>query len=291
MSQRIEQASRDTAPAGSIRFNTDSAKMEIYNGEQWWNIDSTSPVEQSGGTRGILYCGATSGGRDNTIQFINISSTGNASDFGNLTIGRRSNGGCSSSTRGLFAGGVNPGTQSRIDYITIAATGNAVEFGDLSLGRTELAGCASPTRGIFAGRNPSNNIIDYVTISTLGDAADFGDLTRRTSLYNSAPSNAVRGLFGGNFDSSTIVNTIDYITIATLGNALDFGDLTRVFNELASVASPTRGVWGGGYAPSKSDIIDYVQIMSTGNAVDFGNLQVARGRFAGSCSNGHGGLG
>ena len=30
--------------SGSIRFNTDSAKMEIYNGEQWWEIDSTSPA-------------------------------------------------------------------------------------------------------------------------------------------------------------------------------------------------------------------------------------------------------
>ena len=52
MSQRIEQASRDTAPAGSIRFNTDSSKMEIYNGEAWWEIDSTSPVQQTGATRG-----------------------------------------------------------------------------------------------------------------------------------------------------------------------------------------------------------------------------------------------
>ena len=34
-----ELPSLDTAPAGSIRFNTDSNKMEIYNGEQWWNID------------------------------------------------------------------------------------------------------------------------------------------------------------------------------------------------------------------------------------------------------------
>ena len=28
--------------------------MEIYNGEQWWNIDSTSPDEQTGGTRGLF---------------------------------------------------------------------------------------------------------------------------------------------------------------------------------------------------------------------------------------------
>ena len=36
------------APAGSIRFNTDSGKMEIYNGEQWWEIDATSPQQQTG---------------------------------------------------------------------------------------------------------------------------------------------------------------------------------------------------------------------------------------------------
>ena len=160
----------------------------------------------------------------------------------------------------------------------------------MSLARTETAGCAAQTRGIFAGRNPSNNIIDYVTISTLGDALDFGDLTDARPMYNSGCSNAVRGLFGGNKHPAS-VNTIDYITIATIGNALDFGDLTRSNSELAAVSSPTRGVWGGGYYPSKTDVIDYVQIMSKGNALDFGNLQVARGRFAGSCSNGHGGLG
>ena len=43
--------------AGSIRFNTDSSKLEIYNGEAWWEIDSTSPDEQTGGTRGIVLGG------------------------------------------------------------------------------------------------------------------------------------------------------------------------------------------------------------------------------------------
>ena len=39
---------------GSIRFNTDSSKLEIYNGEAWFEIDSTSPEEQTGGTRGLV---------------------------------------------------------------------------------------------------------------------------------------------------------------------------------------------------------------------------------------------
>ena len=46
--------SLETATSGSIRFNTDSSKLEIYNGEQWFEIDATSPEEQTGGTRGIV---------------------------------------------------------------------------------------------------------------------------------------------------------------------------------------------------------------------------------------------
>ena len=37
--------------SGSIRFNTDSSKLEIYNGEQWFDIDATSPELRTGGTR------------------------------------------------------------------------------------------------------------------------------------------------------------------------------------------------------------------------------------------------
>ena len=81
MSQVNEKPSLGTPPAGSIRFNTDSAKMEIYNGEQWWEIDATSPDQQTGGTRGVLYAGATSSGRDNVIQFIQVETTGDAVDL------------------------------------------------------------------------------------------------------------------------------------------------------------------------------------------------------------------
>ena len=73
------------ATSGSIRFNTDSSKLEIYNGEQWWEIDATSPELQTGGTRG-LYAGGQS--NSDTIDFVNIDTTGNATDFGNLISSR-----------------------------------------------------------------------------------------------------------------------------------------------------------------------------------------------------------
>ena len=77
--------------SGSIRFNTDSSKLEIYNGDKWWNIDSTSPEEQTGGTRGVWMGGATPGNTDR-IDYASISTTGNAIDFGNLTTARHNNG-------------------------------------------------------------------------------------------------------------------------------------------------------------------------------------------------------
>ena len=49
----MEYPSLGTPTAGSIRFNTDSKKMELYNGEAWWEIDSTSTDSQTGGTRGL----------------------------------------------------------------------------------------------------------------------------------------------------------------------------------------------------------------------------------------------
>ena len=80
--------------------------MEIYNGEKWWEIDSTSPEEQTDGGRGLFGGGCTSpGGSDdrhvNTIDYITIASTGNAQDFGDLTYVTRSGCGLSDSHGGL----------------------------------------------------------------------------------------------------------------------------------------------------------------------------------------------
>ena len=127
MSQRIEHPSLETAPAGSIRFNTDSSKMEIYNGEQWWEIDSTSPEEQTGGTRGLY-----AGGQDNsdTIDFITISTTGNTTDFGNLISSREGVVGSGDRTRGVFFAGDGSPENVDIQHVTFTSTGNATDFGN-----------------------------------------------------------------------------------------------------------------------------------------------------------------
>ena len=120
------------------------------------------------------------GGRLDTIDFVIISSKGDAVDFGNLTLKRGETASCSSSTRGITAGGA-PGDFSAIDFITMASEGNAIRFGDLTGRSTSLgAGVSNGTRGVIAGGytgSTSTNSIDFVLFSSTGNAQDFGDLT------------------------------------------------------------------------------------------------------------------
>ena len=257
-------------------------------------VQSASVVVVEEGIVAIgVFGGGTTGSTSNVMDYITIATTGNATDFGDLTASRFTLAACSSTTRGVFGGGHSDNTI--IDYITIATTGNATDFGDLTVARSYLAGCSSTTRGVFGGGSNSSgssyeNIIDYITIATTGNATDFGDLT--IARYGPAAcSSTTRGVFGGGY-TPTVSNVIDYITIATTGNATDFGDLTvaRLYNSACS--STTRGVFGGGYNSSfaQSDVIDYITIATTGNATDFGDLTVARNHLA-ALSNAHGGLG
>lgn len=245
----------------------------------------------SSSTRGIFgggYTNTPSVINYNTIDYVTISSTANAIDFGDLTrvCGYLSS--SSSNTRGLFGGGLSPTVTNVIDYITIASTGNAINFGNLTSPRDSLASCSSTTRSVFAGGYSAparSNIIDYVTIASTGNATDFGDLLTPTNSLSGC-SNSTRGIFGGGL-SPTATNVISYITIASIGNAIDFGDLLEARRFPASCSSPTRGLFAGGNPLTNT--IDFVTISSTGNAADFGDLTTARNAPT-SCSDSHGGF-
>ena len=63
-------------PLGAIRFNSDSQKLEYWNGSAWFQIKTFSPV-LSGGVRGVFMTGY--GPADtNTIDYINIATGGTA---------------------------------------------------------------------------------------------------------------------------------------------------------------------------------------------------------------------
>ena len=179
---------------GALRFNTDSLKLELFDGNQWTEIVATSPDAQTGGARGLFGAGSdVPGTLVNTIDYVTISTTGNAIDFGDFTFTGRYRSASASSTRGVWGGGYTPSNINNIDFVTISSTGNAADFGDLTAGRPRLASCSSSTRGLFGAGSPLVNIVDYITIASTGDARDFGDLTQSRNLPG-ACSNGHGGL-------------------------------------------------------------------------------------------------
>ena len=313
-------------PLGAMRFNSDSQKLEYFNGEIWMQVHTFNP-DLNGGSRGLV-----SGGRSsNVIQYITISSAGNSVDFGDTTESSREGGAASSRTRGLTCGSY-PGYSNVIDYVTFATTGNAQDFGDSPDSRRSMNSCSSETRGVWLGGidgpgAPTCNIIDFVTIATTGNAVDYGDLVTTSNNSSGNAGSPTRGLCLGGTPSTTgsaqyitIATTgnsstfgdlsstqgnrgacsnstralhsheskIDYITIATTGNSIGFGDYLNDAAYKCCVSSPTRGVWSGG-SPGLN-VMGYVSIATTGDAIDFGDLVTTAYVHVGS-SNAHGGLG
>ena len=295
----IEYPSQDKPSSGSIRFNTDSSKLEIYNGEQWFEIDATSPELQTGGTIGMILGGYSNQGSSNAYgvnstpgnQFITISTTGNAATFGTLSGSDRYGAGAASDrTRAMLMGGAlnapNADTATNIiSFVTMSSRGNAQDFGDLSpeskmIGTKGILG--NSTRGVMAGMRVAN--MDYVTIQSTGNGISFGDLLvteqRQGAAGFSSPTRAM--IAGGGYNSN--VNNISYFTTSTLGDTADFGDLTVVAGNSAGCGNAVRGLLSGGSAPSQTNIIQFITTATLGNALDFGDATVAM-RSKGMCSS------
>ena len=278
-------------PRGAIRFNTDSNKPELWDGSQWAEFQLSTPnlgrsVDTEPGARAVI-----GGGNDiNNIDYINISSTGNAENFGDLFEKTYQMATFGSNTRSVWAGGSAPTTNpdDRIQFVTISSTGNTTDFGNLSQARRNPGGTGNATRGITAGGASAGettvyDTIDYVTISATGNAVDFGNLTRSNMVISGGIQSPIRGVFGGGTGVApgyAETNVIDFITIATLGNAQDFGDLSAATAAPAGTSNSVRGIFAGGatdLVPSHvlTDDISYITISSGGNATSFGNLVAA----------------
>ena len=155
----------------------------------------------SSSTRAVFASGQSSPNSPyytDVMDFVTISSLGDATDFGDIAAGYgRQDGIVSSSIRGIIAGGYEPPSHvNTIRFITIATTGDAQDFGDLNQDEVYSAGMCSPTRGVFAGgSDPTvSNVIDFITIQTTGNALDFGDITTTGRAQAPGGSNAHGGL-------------------------------------------------------------------------------------------------
>ena len=208
----------------------------------------------SNSTRGIYGRGvnpaATGLAHTYSTQYLNMSSGGKTSYFGELLDNALTPGVCASPVRGLFAGGGTPNINN-IEYITITTLGNGIDFGDLAIGgsRRRLMGLSNSIRGIFAGgylgAPAATNAIEYVTLSSLGDTTDFGDLTKAVYSAGSCAS-STRGIICSGYDTGSAIrtNTIQYITISSTGNAQNFGELTSAARTTPTGCSDAHGGLG-----------------------------------------------
>ena len=131
-------------PTGAVRYNTDTDRMEVYIGDTWMEVSVSTPVLE-GGDRGIFGTGVNGG---NVMDFVTISTTGNATDFGDNYDVDYESASASSRTRGVTMGGRDPSPDSRVNicaFVTIASTGDAQDFGDLTVARSHAAGVSNQT--------------------------------------------------------------------------------------------------------------------------------------------------
>ena len=137
---------------GSIRFNTDTANLEYFRGKAigWSQFELVNPNLGGGtgsntglGTRLLLAGGRISAPAfTDTIEFVTISTLGNAIDFGDLAASVYDTTSAANSTRILQISGNGPVAPvyvtNTITFVEIATTGNSKDFGDVTQARRGL---------------------------------------------------------------------------------------------------------------------------------------------------------
>ena len=230
------------------------------------------------------------------IRRYSFTSDGNATLVGDLTVGRSSGGGQSSSDYGYSSCGyiyMWGGTAYNIlDRFSFASgSENASDVGDMTVYVNSTSGYSSTENGYQAGgyTKASTNInistIDRFSFASASEnATDIGDLLSAISGITGCSSPDHGYTMGGG-------NTIQRFSFAA-GNqdATDVGDLT--FSYLTNPAGCQTGSDGyscGGYYYDGSTTVVQSEIAkfafaSSSNAADNGDLTVARGWGCGTSS-------
>jgi len=273
--------SRDNTPeAGTTRFNADFGTLEFFDGNNWKTVNSYARGGAAG--RGIFAGGFSNPLYHSIISYIQIPTTGNALNFGDLTTNAGFAPAVSNGKRAVWGSRYTGSGNNTMDYVTIPSQGNAIDFGNSTGSLWSRGGFSSSTRGIFFGGNPASDVIEYIEIATIGDALDFGDImsSRRDAA---GLASATRGILsGGQPGIGADYTRIESITIASKGNSIRFGESTMGSMAMAGASNSTRGIFAGGTTVPTLDgnnTIEFVTISSEGNAVDFGDLTQKTYRF------------
>ena len=241
------------------------------------------PTEYRGGRgRGFIFGGQT----NSSIDYVQIATAGNATDFGDMITRGMQLGVCASSTRAVYGGmATNPDNSpymtSYMGYITMSSDGAGSDFGELhdeTLYERQAGG--NETRGMFwGGGSPATMYRKYnsaVNIASTGNSYDWGDLNYATGNQRVSISSPTRSVICSYQNDSGRRNVIEYVTISTYGSATDFGGVDQYQNgERSGSSNSTRGIFAGNWNPGGTNAILYITIATTGNGTDFGDLLTA----------------
>ena len=153
-----------------------------------------------------MFCGGYSTPAvTNVIEYVEIATTGNAIDFGDMLTARSYVACASNGTRGVLTGEGTPGAGSNvIEYLAIATLGNTQDFGDLTVSRQGFDGTSNNIRGVFGGgSNPARqNVIDYMywQVEKNGMSA--------TSVAKHLNKEGLKGKRGGNWSSTSVLKVL-----------------------------------------------------------------------------------
>ena len=294
-----ESANEPSSPSnGDAWWDSDNDIYKVYMNNEWkdW-LGTTAPSITWFGDRAIIW-NASSGASSNygnNIEYFDITTTGNASAFGNqlATTQNVGTGGDRAFSNGsrIVCCIYRTGSDG-LEYITSSTLGNATDFGNVQSwesGHTSVSDGTNGYHGAGNGTNSYENEIQKTVIDTLGNAVDSGyDFT--SSMRGAGTwGNTARGVFAGD-EIAGPSNQITYIAFPLGANAADFGDLTLGRNFPSGGGDTTRAVFSSGWNSNNSsgsravNTIDYITIGTTGNATDFGDLNVATSEN-GSASN------
>lgn len=235
----------------------------------------------------------------NNLNTIDITTTGNSNDFGDLTVSRGEAVAGSNGSRGLYIGGNDWMNYSNlvpkniklssIDYITFASSGNATASGSLTQKRYKMAAASNNENVlVFGGHDGSavHDTIFKITTATLGNATNSGSIGYLNYVSAGAGNNDIALNIAGLHNGSS-TNLIKSVDPATDGDAVDFGRLSNANYFMAATGSTTRCLIAGGYAKNvgHTNTIEYVEFATPGNATDFGDLLTTKHRHSAASNN------
>ncbi|SVA55997.1 uncharacterized protein METZ01_LOCUS108851 [marine metagenome] len=193
-------------------------------------IEASNPTGCNSETYGYTMGGHTNASNnvDHVWKYA-FDSTANATDVGNLTVGRYANSNSSSSSAAygyMHGGSAEPSVMQHevIDKFSFSSDGDAADVGDLTFVTSNPHGASSSTYGhCMGGYSPSavTNVISRYSFASDGNAVDWGDLT--VARHGSSSSSATtHGYCTGGVSTTDVIDKFPY---ASSSGSTDVGNL------------------------------------------------------------------